>query len=539
MAEADGLPHPQQCPGGCGFFGPPENGGWCSRCLEEHLKEISAAPGESGPLQLDEPAEHVVQQPARVALQAAEDAQEATSDVGALRGPTVSNQEAHTPPPPPQECIGGCGFFGLPENGGRCSRCLEEHLKEIFARGEPADQAAQQERATNIIQMCKEKFLGRVPDEDLEVLIMKVIHTPELEAPILEELQRACPPIVPETTAQCPVCLESRPVSKTNFFWDEFGGCTHSVCHDCVGGLFDHATSDGEARCPSCSAPIPHVCLQMMDPGRFKELEEALATKMIQKGVGEGFQQCPRCKTPGCMEVHRPPELVTCPVEWCGQRFCSRCAGPRYHFVDCQGRDCREVMKEKEGRWLQWQAAGQAQYLRRMEEQNAEYARQLQVYQGDVQAKQQAFQAFRQDEESKRGWRHCPHCNTVWSGTDACNHVTCGVMERGMGGIRGQQGCGRNFDFATARPYTPQQPPPLEALPPPTRAQEVVHQGIACDKCHNEVVGVRFRCLHCPCYNLCLECLVKEGPGHPDHEDFPGLEGSPPHFFDILYRPEH
>lgn len=42
------------------------------------------------------------------------------------------------------------------------------------------------------------------------------------------------------------------------------------------------------------------------------------------------------------------------------------------------------------------------------------------------------------------------------------------------------------------------------------------YHGIACDACGNDIVGVRFQCMHCPCYNLCERCdaTVEHQPDH-------------------------
>ena len=81
-------------------------------------------------------------------------------------------------------------------------------------------------------------------------------------------------------------------------------------------------------------------------------------------------------------------------------------------------------------------------------------------------------------------------------------------------------------------------PPPPPAGEKPERPAAVTHEGVACDKCNAQtIVGLRFRCLHCPSYNLCLPCLAEHGPAHDAEGEWPGREQAP-HVFDILHEPE-
>ena len=145
-----------------------------------------------------------------------------------------------------------------------------------------------------------------------------------------------------------------------------------------------------------------------------------------------------------------------------------------------------------------------------------EYASRLQAFEGDVQEKQRAYEAFQADEQRKANWYLCPHCNAAWEGSDACSHVTCGVLEQRMGQQRAAGvGCGRQFDLANARRYQPAvAPPPQPASERPEKPASVVHRGVNCDACGDEIRGVRIRCVHCPSYNLCLPCLARNGPDH-------------------------
>jgi hypothetical protein len=201
--------------------------------------------------------------------------------------------------------------------------------------------------------------------------------------------------------------------------------------------------------------------------------------------------------------------------------------------------DCREVMREKEAAWLQWRAEGQRTYLAQLSQVDQEYAKRLQSFEADAAANQRAYEAFQQDEQSKAGWVHCPHCNALWEGSDACPSVTCGTLEAAMGQKRAVGvGCGRAFRLTEGKKYQPvTAPPPQPAAARPDRPAAVVHQGVACDRCGiSDISGIRIRCLHCPNYNLCLPCLAEHGPDHDAEEEWPGREQAP-HIFEVLHEP--
>lgn len=55
------------------------------------------------------------------------------------------------------------------------------------------------------------------------------------------------------------------------------------------------------------------------------------------------------------------------------------------------------------------------------------------------------------------------------------------------------------------------------------------HAFCKCSVCDKEIVGPRFRCIHCYDYNLCVNCdHTPETVGHTDE-----------HVFDILFKPDY
>jgi hypothetical protein len=167
--------------------------------------------------------------------------------------------------------------------------------------------------------------------------------------------------------------------------------------------------------------------------------------------------------------------------------------------------------------------------------QNAVHKKDLEKFRKEQEAQRQTLKAFEQDELAKSTWVHCPHCNALWAGSDACSHVTCGVLEAKMGGQTGYLGCGRAFDLTEGRKYTPAEPPSLEKLTKPAVNEdgtEVCHE-VSCDKCQQKIRGIRVRCLNCPNYNLCVGCLAKRGQSHHAEKRWPRKK----HVFHIIHTP--
>ena len=345
----------------------------------------------------------------------------------------------------------------------------------------------------------------------------------------------------------CPVCLERQPVDGSFT-----GGCDHRVCGVCI---YEHVASKVEAeevserqlRCVLCPEPLAPAQVQsVLETYGRDDLVQAFLEQRLRSTASSGpFCKCPRCEVVHALSDEQaagPGERSSCVS--CEHPFCSRCAAPRYHYFHAGERDppdCALLMRQKEAAWLQWRAEGQAAYVERLAQVDTEYAQQLRAYETEVTSSRQAYAAFQADEQAKQGWVHCPHCNVVWAGSDACPEVTCGVLEQAMGQRRAGVGCGRQFNLQRdGIPYRPvTAPPPQPAASRPERPATVTHEHVMCDKCGDPtspIQGVRIRCLHCPSYNLCLPCLAQHGPDHDAEEEWPGREEAP-HVFEVLHEP--
>ena len=45
-------------------------------------------------------------------------------------------------------------------------------------------------------------------------------------------------------------------------------------------------------------------------------------------------------------------------------------------------------------------------------------------------------------------------------------------------------------------------------------SNDIIHKGIYCNECDNEIKGIRYKCCICQKYNLCEKCEKKCGVGH-------------------------
>lgn len=57
---------------------------------------------------------------------------------------------------------------------------------------------------------------------------------------------------------------------------------------------------------------------------------------------------------------------------------------------------------------------------------------------------------------------------------------------------------------------------PAKKIEEPQVNAEVVHAHVTCDECHaSPIVGVRYKCVVCPDFDVCVNCEAKSTHAHP------------------------
>merc|ERR1712232_395806 len=108
--------------------------------------------------------------------------------------------------------------------------------------------------------------------------------------------------------------------------------------------------------------------------------------------------------------------------------------------------------------------------------------------------------------------------------------MVCG--EDAHGGNR-QSGCGHKFRWGYAKPYRAVQEakpmPRLDAAEVRLKGAGLRHAFCKCSACNEEIIGPRFRCIHCPDFSLCVNCdRSRSMVNHADD-----------HVFEILFKAEY
>ena len=81
-----------------------------------------------------------------------------------------------------------------------------------------------------------------------------------------------------------------------------------------------------------------------------------------------------------------------------------------------------------------------------------------------------------------------------------------------------QNGCGHRFGWDSAPKYVKKEwNAHLEDAALKGYGDEKSHEYWKCDICDQDIKGSRFRCLHCPVFNLCQMCEA-EFPHFPKHQ---------------------
>jgi len=176
--------------------------------------------------------------------------------------------------------------------------------------------------------------------------------------------------------------------------------------------------------------------------------------------------------------------------------------------------------------WASWVSQGRRQYHGRLET-----AAQLVEQQRGVQNSLQRQRELEADEDYKaQNCRCCPKCGRVVQKLAGCDSMRCG--ENYHGGDK-QDGCGATFNWTGAPKYKPKLTrrvvPRLDIDRLKVEGKDARHFMVSCDHCGAaHIRGPRFRCVHCPSFNLCADCDFRAAAGHSDE-----------HVFEIIFTPQH
>lgn len=325
-------------------------------------------------------------------------------------------------------------------------------------------------------------------------------------------------PPTPPPRVECPICFDEFSMEEM-YTMDCVSA--HRICFECAKETVTRALREGHK--PVCPSPGCGHELGANEVRQITGSTDAVAQydMMVLKNTLAGIAGTVACPTAGCqncMIVDSMTEKMQCVCSACGASFCSLCRGA-YHYGSTT---CQET-KEKELQWMTWQSQFKAQRAGL----TAEAERRLRQREAEVQTRLRDLAA---DEEWKtQNCRMCPSCHRLIQRTEGCSSMKCGADYHGG---NQQNGCGHSFNWDSAPKYVRPDTTHLEGMDLRAEVAKAVglgdpidHGEFLCDNCNQKIIGLRFSCLHCPCFNLCEKC---EGEG---------VEHIARHVFDIFGLP--
>eukprot|EP00756_Hemistasia_phaeocysticola_P061845 Hpha_TRINITY_DN5244_c0_g1::TRINITY_DN5244_c0_g1_i1::g.116569::m.116569 len=340
---------------------------------------------------------------------------------------------------------------------------------------------------------------GRLQDAELMYVLRLIERGPHsAQAAAIEAPRAAASLDVDEKEVDCAICFGS--YAQTEALTVDCPS-RHVFCRDCMRG---HIESTLLPKCPGegCGYELTEgeVMASCGDGSRLQRFRDARLQDCID--LIPGLVRCPREGCENAIIAHAEEGRFAWTCEECGPpAICTGCRDTYHHLLEC------EEMPRAQVQWQDWMATGRAE----MEGKAADPAA-VQKYEKQV----RAYEDLVRDERWKmENCRLCPHCNRTSHKTDGCDSMICGrdAPDKGYGNV--QQGCGRNFHWASARPYKPKFTADDMARRPAVPegvAQQKVHRGKRCCVCGREPIpGVRLECAHCPpeMRDLCGDCDVK------------------------------
>uniref|UniRef100_A0A6B2L4W0 RBR-type E3 ubiquitin transferase n=1 Tax=Arcella intermedia TaxID=1963864 RepID=A0A6B2L4W0_9EUKA len=306
----------------------------------------------------------------------------------------------------------------------------------------------------------------------------------------------------------CSICFDVFPIGEM-FTMD--CPASHRFCFECIQGYIrTHLSNGSVCECPDqkCTYEISHGEVKQVFGENSKEYEdysEALLKRELAKLPVVG------CPTPGCknfIEMDRVRVPMHCVCSGCNAEFCSMCKKD-YHYR----MNCSESMKYTRD-WIEWNTNGRRNYHELLEKEQKKIEG-LEKEKKKIEERNQELQRRYQDLVADEKWKEqnchaCPHCGRPIQKLEGCDSMVCGSDYHG-GNI--QNGCGKRFNWSQSQPYKStglSGPKTVEFQPPPNPKQRTRHgDWIPCDNCKQQIVGLRFSCVHCRSFNLCENCEFK------------------------------
>lgn len=198
--------------------------------------------------------------------------------------------------------------------------------------------------------------------------------------------------------------------------------------------------------------------------------------------------------------------------------FCTRCRQSPYHYHA----GCGRVQPLRE-QWVAWISGGRERYNGQVRT----------AAENDTRNQALCEAIARHNElEADERWkaencRHCPNCDRPISKVEGCDSMVCG---RAYHGGDQQPGCGTEFNWASAKRYVAhiqrKELPALTSEASRLRGKHVFHPFTDCCLCGAQgFAGPRFRCIHCPNFDVCSNCEPHLANVHEAD-----------HVFDILFE---
>merc|ERR1740123_539272 len=252
-------------------------------------------------------------------------------------------------------------------------------------------------------------------------------------------------------------------------------------------------------RFPNCPAEGCHHELTEAELERlFGETSQLLSRfrqDVLNRAI-DGLGGVVHCPNPACAsavitEPRDGRQRWECTCGW--PAWCTSCRQPYHYHVDCS------MVQPLRERWLRWVCSDRASYHLLNE--------QSEIYEGQRRALEDAMtrhaELHRDEAWKAANCRVCPRCLRPVQKIEGCDSMVCGGDAHG-GNI--QPGCGHRFSWQVAQPYRAMlesRPlPPLDVAEVRLRGAGLVHPFCRCRLCDNEISGPRFRCIHCPDFNL-------------------------------------